>query len=183
MDEIQKMEMESLEAKLRLDIKVSEQELAKLRQRAQEELSIIGSASVIDVLSVHKLQVIDASGALVALIGSANGGGTIATFNVKTGKQLAGVNVTDDGYAVLRLANGNGQNVATIGSAPNGDGGVWVNNRHGSAQLSVEASTFSGDLKIYNSDTGQLIAYMGATVGGDGGVVLSNSQGVKTWAR
>jgi hypothetical protein len=157
-----------------------------------------------NVIQVTEIQILNADGGQVGLIGTDEAGDGIIFLGDVTGRPQAAMSVDADGAGLFTVFNGGGAQAAIVASDQAGDGFIGVGNNAGNlASTMAVGATGAGFLSVSNTD-----GIAGATLGvdtlnvgrlsianetgteviqayargGNGQVDVSTSSGVNIWA-
>lgn len=152
-----------------------------LPEAANDGLSKIAPEQIIaagDTLRVGTLHVVNASGAVVAEIGSeASGDGSFVIRN-SNGAVVTVLGVDRNGHGTLGILNAAGRVTAAMGADLSEQANGWVDARSatGSAAALAVDSAGDGTIAVFNADR-KLVSGFGIDTNGAGALRISNAEG------
>lgn len=157
-----------------------------LPEAGNDGLSKIAPEQVIDAgdtLRVGTLHIVNASGDVVAEVGSeASGDGSLVIRN-SNGAVVTVVGVGRDGHGTMGVLNTAGRVAAAMGADPSEQANGWVDVRSATGSLAALAFDNAGDAVIaaFNRDE-HLVSGFGIDNNGAGALRISNAEGGVTTA-
>ena len=161
------------------NILLRQNETPRLSKQAQAgEMQILSDKLRVQTLQVRTLQIVNASGGIVAIIGSDNVGDGILLVGRSDGAAVAAISVDQAGNGDISVIENNAS-VAGLGADQAGNGVVASSNASGSsfAVLSTDQAENAGVLVGSSSETGAGAVILGIDETGNGLVSTVSASG------
>ena len=131
-----------------------------------------------DTLRVGTLHVVNASGAVVAAIGSEESGDGSLVIRNSNGAVVSVVGVDGNGHGTLGVLNAAGRVAAAMGADPSELANGWVDARSATGSAAALAFDNAGDaaIAVFNTDD-KLVSGFGIDENGNGAMRIANSAG------
>ncbi len=144
-------------------------------------LSKIVPAQIIDAgdtLRVGALHIVNASGAVVAAIGSDESGDGSLVIRNGNGAVVSVVGVDGNGHGTLGVLNAAGRVAAAMGADPSEQANGWVDARSATGSAAALAFDDAGDaaIAVFNTDD-KLVSGFGIDNNGNGALRIANAAG------
>ena len=152
-----------------------------LPEAGNDVLSKIAPEQIIDAgdtLRVGTLHIVNASGEVVAALGSDESGDGSLVIGNRDGAVVSVVGVDANGHGTLGVLNAAGRVAAAMGADPSEQANGWVDARSatGSAAAFAFDSAGDGPIPVFTSDN-ELVSGFGIDENGNGALRISNSAG------
>ena len=152
-----------------------------LPEAGNDGLSKIAPEQIIDAgdtLRVGTLHVVNASGEVVAALGSDETGDGSLVITNRNGSVVSVVGVDANGHGTLGVLNAAGRVAAAMGADPSEQANGWMDVRSatGSAAALAFDSAGDGTVLVFNSDD-KLVSGFGIDENGNGALRISNATG------
>ena len=131
-----------------------------------------------DTLRVGTLHVVNASGEVVAALGSDETGDGSLVISNRNGSVVSVVGVDANGHGTLGVLNAAGRVAAAMGADPSEQANGWVDARSATGSAAALAFDGAGDgtVLVFNSDE-KLVSGFGVDNNGAGALRISNAEG------
>ena len=152
-----------------------------LPETRESGLSKIAPEQIIDAgdtLRVGTLHIVNASGEVVAALGSDESGDGSLVIGNSNGNVVSIVGVDANGHGTLGVLNAAGRVAAAMGADPSEQANGWVDVRSATGSLAALAFDNAGDgaILVFNSDD-KLVSGFGIDANGNGALRISNAGG------
>lgn len=153
----------------------------QLPETGYDRLSKIAPEQIIDVgdtLRVGTLHIVNASGEVVAAIGSSESGHGSLVIGNSNGNAVSVVGVDQRGHGRMVVVNAEGRLAAGVGADPSDDANGWVEIYSNSGSVAGFGVNEGGNAVIaaFNRD-GKLLSGMGINSHGHGALTIANAAG------
>ena len=131
-----------------------------------------------DTLRVGALHIVNASGAVVAAIGSSQSGDGRLEVRNGNGNLVSVVGVDENGHGTLGVLNAAGRVAAAMGADKSDDANGWIDVRSATGSAAALAVDVAGDaaVTVFNTD-GKLVSGFGIDNNSNGALRIANAAG------
>ena len=157
----------------RADLPLPEAGFGGLSKIAPEQIIDAG-----DTLRVGTLHIVNASGAVVAAIGSSESGAGSLLIRNGNGAVVSIVGVDGNGHGTLGVLNAAGRVAAAMGADPSEQANGWLDVRSATGSAAALAFDAAGDaaIAVFNTDD-KLVSGFGIDDNGNGALRIANAAG------